>query len=245
MKKNFFICAVALVVLFTACNNDEDYDEVYYSIGTLSVDGDSNIKAIDSDLGNVINATNSPKTDLNDGDRAYVQYINLENVAGREDSVYNADFIYVDGILTKDIIEINERNADSIGNDKIYLDNAWFSKGYLNIEFSFWGDSQTHFINMVGDNSLFSTSKSANDKSATDTIYLELRHNAYNDYNRTIMSGLASFRLKSLPYVSTGQVFAIKYKGFDGIVKTKELVYELSSKEERTSTTVKNKSKIK
>ncbi|MFV0483707.1 MAG: hypothetical protein ACK5MG_06405 [Bacteroidales bacterium] len=246
MKKLFFILLAVSSVAFTACSDNDDNEDVYYSIGTVSVDDDSNINAINSDLGNVINANNTPRTDLDNGARAYVQYINLENVAGEESNVYSADFIYIDGILTKNIVEVNPENADSIGNDPINLSEVWFSDGYLNVEFSFLGDYQMHFINMVGDSALFASGGTTEPRGVPDTIYLELRHNAYDDFDRAVMSGLASFRLESLPfYVKTGQIFSVSYKDLDGIIRTKDIEYKLSSKEERMTTGSKNKNRDK
>ncbi|MFV0346306.1 MAG: hypothetical protein ACK5IQ_08705 [Bacteroidales bacterium] len=223
MKKLVFIFSMAVIALMSSCNNDDDYKDIYYSIGTLSVDSTGNIEYIYSDKANTINALNTPKTSLENGARAYVQFTDLENVSRADGNIYNANFIFVDDILTKNIIEINEMNADSIGHDNIDIRDVWFSEGYINFEFTFMGYAGTHMINLVGNSEVFSP----NVEIAPDVVNLELKQNAFGDSEATLMNGLVSFKLNSLPFnVAKGQKFEVSYESIDGIVKSVSVSYD-------------------
>ena len=63
---------------------------------------------------------------------------------------------------------------DSIGNDPINVQEAWFGGRYLNVEFRIPvkdGSKEKHFINLVQDDVV----------AHHDTVYVTLRHNAYGE----------------------------------------------------------------
>lgn len=123
------------------------------------------------------------------GQRVFV-YFNLlgEKMDGYD---YNAEIVYIQDILTKNIIPITEETADSIGDDKINITYAWFGGGHLNIEFQYLGTenaSKPHMINLV---------YNENSYSDPEYITLEFRHNAYEDSPYKLLSGIASFKMPS------------------------------------------------
>ena len=83
----------------------------------------------------------------------------------------------LDDVLTKvpvkqSFIHENEGvRQDSIGNDPINVQEAWFGGRYLNVEFRIPvkdGSKEKHFINLVQDDVV----------AHHDTVYVTLRHNA-------------------------------------------------------------------
>ena len=108
---------------------------------------------------------------------------------------YNVKLIQLENILTKDIIPLTEETADSIGNDRINATSLWITGNYLNIEHQFFHSNnpdKKHMLNLV----INETSTGENDK--PDHVNLEFRHNAYNDSQLTLGTGLASFKLDNI-----------------------------------------------
>ncbi len=52
---------------------------------------------------------------------------------------YNAKVQYIENILTKSVIPMDEQTTDSIGDDRINIVDMWLGGGYLNIEFQLFG----------------------------------------------------------------------------------------------------------
>ena len=91
-------------------------------------------------------------------------------------------------VLTKDIFEMNEAAEDSIGNDRINVESAWISGGYINIRFGYYASGmKSHFINLV------SYPQGSGDVPVTDAPYFELRHNDFNDGWNYWMEDYVSF----------------------------------------------------
>ena len=108
---------------------------------------------------------------------------------------YNVKLIQLENILTKDIIPLTEETADSIGNDRINATSLWITGNYLNIEHQFFHSNnpdKKHMLNLV----INEASTGENDK--PDYVNLEFRHNAYNDSQLTLGTGLASFKLDNI-----------------------------------------------
>ena len=93
------------------------------------------------------------------------------------------------------LLEDDPHRSDSIGHDLIRVVTAAFSGNYINIGFEYfrYENGQPHMINLVWDDT----------RPATDSVYLELRHNAMGEVEgngRYVVSdtGLASFRIADL-----------------------------------------------
>ena len=105
-----------------------------------------------------------------------------------------AEDLLHDGFVTL-YTRIGDYRGDSIGHDLIRVVTAAFSGNYINIGFEYfrYENGQPHMINLVWDDT----------RPATDSVYLELRHNAMGEVEgngRYVVSdtGLASFRIADL-----------------------------------------------
>ena len=73
---------------------------------------------------------------VKDGQRALFISIFLKKKEGYD---YNAKVQYIENILTKSVIPMDEQTTDSIGDDRINIVDMWLGGGYLNIEFQLFG----------------------------------------------------------------------------------------------------------
>ena len=193
MKKLFTIGLVAMmsILVFTGCDDDDEYYyDYWYSFGNIVMHSDdrSDGYSIQLDDGTmlVISTNHVPYVDVTDGERIYAQYSIIGTVndnvstAGKK---YMVDLYGLAEILEKLPIEQSEITTDgeiteaSIGNDPIYVTNAWFGSKYLNVEFTIYSSinsTTVHLINLVWDNTRVN-------ESGDNTVYLTLRHNGYTD----------------------------------------------------------------
>ena len=125
------------------------------------------------------------------GQRAIVYFDLLdEEVPGYD---YNALIYRIENILTKDIYHMPTEKEDSIGDDRINLNNVWISGNYVNVQYQFYYNAEsgkTHMLNLV-----------VNDSAplpADAPLPLEFRHNAYGDTPLQGGTGIVSFRLDSV-----------------------------------------------
>lgn len=161
MKKILALVFAALI--FAACNKDDTFLYNYSSIG--DVQGNT----IVSDNGVVYNVTASSAQEAYEN-QARVAF--LCNVLKKiSDTEFDIELLSWTRVLVKDYLnssEITDQNA--VGNDPIFLQEAWYSGKYLNIKFSYTmkKDSETiHYINLVLNN----------DKSSDTGLCFHLRHN--------------------------------------------------------------------
>lgn len=129
------------------------------------------------------------------GQRAIVYFDLLdEEVPGYD---YNALIYRIENILTKDIYHMPTEKEDSIGDDRINLNNVWISGNYVNVQYQFYYNAEsgkTHMLNLVVNEG----SDGTDDEEGYLT--LEFRHNAYYDEQRTPGKGLASFKLDNITH---------------------------------------------
>ena len=130
---------------------------------------------------------------LVEGQRAFV-YFNLldEKVDGYD---YNAQINHVENILTKDIYFMPAEKADSIGDDRININNMWITDNYLNIQYQLYhsnSNDKKHMLNLI----VNEASDGKNDKEGY--ITLEFRQNAYGDEPLMPGQGLVSFKLDKI-----------------------------------------------
>jgi len=126
-------------------------------------------------------------------------------------------------ILTKNIIELDYQNEDSIGNDPIKANAVWVGGDYLNVSFHFnYGGERPHLINLVGN------------KTSTEVkngiIELELRHNSFNSQAERLYEGFICFDLKPLRQNHADSVkLSVKVKQWSEQTdnNTKETIYDV------------------
>lgn len=121
-----------------------------------------------------------------EGERVLVNYTLLSDQMGDYDHYIRVNTI--SKVLLKTVIELNQQNQDSIGNNPVTLEDVWLSGKYLNVMFGYWGSGhKTHYINLVNNTTVAHP--------ADNCIYLELRHNANGDSALRHFHGLVSFDL--------------------------------------------------
>ncbi|MCD7972003.1 MAG: hypothetical protein LUG18_04950 [Candidatus Azobacteroides sp.] len=88
------------------------------------------------------------------------------------------------------ILLLTEENKEKVGNDPLEVESIWISGNYINFYFYIYGNTETHTLSLVYDpatNSLLS-----------DTLKLEIRHNAFNDFEAYRKKGIISFDIQEL-----------------------------------------------
>lgn len=195
-----FLLLFVTMPLLQSCQDDSDDNDLSsLTIGTVRIiEGkdyyfslDDNSKMYPSDTVRISNYT------LIEGQRAFV-YFNLldEKIDGYD---YNAKVNHIENILTKDIYSMPEEKADSIGDDRINITDMWIAGNYLNIQYQLYhgnNPDKKHMLNLV----VNETSDGKNDKEGYLT--LEFRHNANDDGQHSLGTGLVSFKLDKI----TGQL---------------------------------------
>ena len=196
--------------LFASCDKADGfgYDIVYNGFGEISrlaPNGYFEITRDDGTLLRVVEYGGTCRPTL--GERVFFKY-NILPGAGNYESCYSSDertvldvkvivfnTLYSAPIVRKSDLLEDEGRDKTIGDDPIRIVNAAFSGHYLNIGFEYFRipEGTPHRINLVWDNT----------RPATDSVYLELRHNAMGETEAAGVplvseTGLASFRLTDL-----------------------------------------------
>lgn len=188
MKKKAMAISILLmgILLFTpSC--DDNLGSFRISIATVVPEGDKaysllldNGKRLFPTAGDV---RYSPKYNQ----RVYVNYTLLSEKNGAND--YDVKINEIWNILTKQTIELNAQNKDSIGNDPLKARAVWVGGDYLNVSFLFnYGGVRPHAINLV--------KNTLSTKESSQAIDLELRHNSYNSAHTNLIEGFVCFDLK-------------------------------------------------
>lgn len=209
MKKLVLFILAGLVFIVTGCfDDDEGYslDKAWLGFGMVEqVSSDPLEYRITMDNGDVLlpvvagygrpwyyMGTNDPHSRLGTGDRILLNYTVIGDKAGTEgnNTQYYIRVNSVRKVLLKDVIDITEANADSIGNDPLIVKKAWKAGGLLNFEIKYWGRYEVHFINLV---------KEPGTLTADDQpVQLELRHNDNGDRQDIPYSAFVSFNLDNI-----------------------------------------------
>lgn len=208
MKKQKMTFVTLMLIFLTtpmlqSCLNDwnNDYNTLF-AIGTVEViEGkdyyfalDEGSKLYPSDTSYVHNYA------VVNGQRAFIYFSKLnEELPGYD---YNAQINHIENILTKDIYFMPAEKADSIGDDRINATDFWITGDYLNIKYQFYhsnDEEKKHMLNLV----VNEASTGENDK--PDYVNLEFRHNAYNDSQQQLGTGLASFKLHNIAGLLEGK----------------------------------------
>lgn len=191
MKK--FALLSLVVLLFVACDNDDDTSnlEQYVDIATVENPDQVTDFIFVLDDSTRIKTSNSliPYYRPKDGQRLIVNYSLLYKTPDSLGYAYKAQINDIYEILTKGIFNITPETQDSIGDDYVYIDRMWIANRFLNVEFVYPGYNKMHYINLVYDST----------KTYTDgKVHLEFRHNSNGDYPSYNKYGIVSFNLSSL-----------------------------------------------
>lgn len=196
MKKILCIAGMLAIGLsLQSCLDDGTYsgENLLFAVGTVEViEGQDYYFVLDE--GSKLYPSDTTAIhgyEVKDDQRAFVYFGLLdEELPGYE---YNAKLEHIENILTKDIIRMTPDMADSIGNDRIDVDNIWLTDDYVNIMYKIYHSNnpeKMHMLNLVVDETA---------EPATDGyVHLEFRHNAYDDSPLLSGPGIVSFKLDNV-----------------------------------------------
>jgi hypothetical protein len=214
MKKFLFALSVALIfgIGFTSClNDDQETTPVQYlEMGVVKIGGSEEIRVF-TDSGLLLEFVSYPtEFEFEEDSRVMVKYSVNEEGEEADEYDYLVDVYSIQEIRLKDIIELNDESRDTIGDDQIFIRDIWVSGAFLNIDFSFYGSGEVHYINVIKD-----PEEQTDDPSE---IYLEVRHNARGDEMKESSRGIMSLRLEPLQIEGLDKVELIfKNQGFYAI----------------------------
>lgn len=211
------ICISIIGTILQSCINNENYPELYPTMGTVNNLSDY---SINSDLyGDVIpknpDIIRSYEAD-SIGQRILVN-INFPNAEDKDSKVNISKEVTIYDlykVLTKKADDLrlnNNEDSESFGNDIIEITYASISNEHLNIEFNISGSNETipHRISL-----LLTENTQIDDEGLLE---VELRHNKNSDNGDKLYWGIASFTLSSIPEYSNANFkgFRIKYQSED------------------------------
>ncbi len=247
--KLIFTVWVALV-LFSACDdNDDNFEDVWLTTGTIVNSNDDFY--ILTDGGSVFSPTNlgSMADEYENGLRVLFNYSEAKEATDNADYDYYIKVVDIQEMLTKPVFKFTEETTpdiiDSIGHNPIHIVDTWITDDYLNVQFEYWAYNEIHFVNLVYDSEM--------PKTEEGEYLLELRHNANNDYYKDWSWGVASFNIEEFQDEAQDTVqFFIRSIGFDNEYEYNKVItyrYEnpesLSSQRNLKSTGIRDESLVK
>lgn len=216
MNIRYAIFACILGTVATSCIDNDNYPELYPTMGTVT---NLTSYSINSDSYGTLIPKNPDIISMYDADSigqrilVNINFPDSENKSSNEKSGKEVTIYELYKVLTKKADDLRLPEADAnvdFGNDAIEITSATISEEHLNIEFNIYGKNETipHRI------SLLLTEDSQIDDEGL--LEVELRHNNNNDNGNTVYWGIASFTLSSIPECSDEN-----FKGFKIIYNSK------------------------
>lgn len=204
--KNFAIFSLLIVLVFTmtGCNKDDGgNNSIYNALGIVRISGDSTIVILDNDQRMLVENTDELSSAPKNGIRILAYF----TISSKTDP--NVDLLIKlvswNQILFKPVVKLTAANSDSLGTDPIGISSVWVAKDYLNVSFNFYAFNGSHSFNLARVSG-----------TSTDTITVEIRHNANKDDQSNLYSGLMTFDLTSLRSATADSVVLdVKASGFD------------------------------
>ena len=208
------ICISILGTILQSCINNDNYPELYSTMGTVNNLSDY---SINSDLyGDVIpkNPDIIRSFDADSVGQRILVNINFPNAEDKDSKVNTGKEVTIYDlykVLTKKADDLrlnNDEDTESFGNDVIQITNVNIGNEHLNIEFNISGSNETipHRISL-----LLTENTQIDDEGLLE---VELRHNKNSDNGDKLYWGIASFTLSSIPEYSDANFkgFRIKYQ---------------------------------
>lgn len=215
MKKIIFIISIFLIgiiLILPSCDdNSRSLGNFRISIATVIPEGENTYSLLLDNGKLLFPAAGDVRYPATYNQRAFVNYTILSDKRDGYDHFVKVNDIW--NILTKEAIELNEQNQDSIGNDPVKANAVWVGGDYLNISFMFnYGGIRPHAINLV--------QKTLSSEATSDAIDLEFRHNSYNSTQPRLYEGFVCFDLKPFRADDADSVkFSVKVKEWNREVK--------------------------
>lgn len=185
MKYRLYLLIICFLTVLTSCLKDTD--TIWFSYGTYYETNEINegfVVRLDNGSTLIPSTVWYVEPEVKDSTRVHVSYA-IKNEF--ENEIIGKD-LSVASILTKEIIQLDSLNEDSIGNDPVIINEMWFSENHVNIIFSFYRYANIqHYINLV---------KPINSAFTEDNrLILEFRHNANNDNQDYLQQAMVSFNM--------------------------------------------------
>lgn len=205
------LLAMAMTILFTSCDNDDDYyvvcpTDLPTAVVTVKPLGDTFILQLDDST--VLKPVNMVKSPFGEKEvRALVNY-NVEKKSQREQDVH---INWMDSIRTKLPVEtLGEKDKETYGEDPLEIVNDWVTvaeDGYLTLRVrTRWGNAKVHFLNLV---------TGTNPENPYDLV---LRQDAKGDTTGYMNDALIAFNLRKLMEGAEGDKvkFTLHWKSYSG-----------------------------
>lgn len=195
----FIFISAMLGIFITSCMDDNNETKARYAEMGVTRTGPDDEPLVITDSESTLQLLDYPSSfDFDESERVLLRYSVDEE--GTESDLYDylVDVYSIQDIITKDILELNEENRDTIGTDRIIINDIWISAGYLNIDFAFDGDDLVHYINVVKD--------PGEQPDDSTEIKLQVRHDARDDNMIQRYRGLMSFYLEPLQIEDEGEL---------------------------------------
>lgn len=219
MKKRILYLTASLfyslsALLFHSC--EDDYTPTYENYGLVHKKASQSL-SISLDNGKLLYPKESwvnPEY-LTDSMRLFLHF----NILEETDSCTHIRMTYADSVLTKPILQYDNTESDSIGNDPVKITKAWITHGFINLEFIFAGgehlsNQNAHLVNLV------------QYPSGNNQLILEFHHNDFQDSRDRVYFGTVSFPLTSLTGKPTPPfTLQIKFKDSSLTTNTIELTH--------------------
>lgn len=123
-------CMASVIVFMSSCS-DDDNNVIYRSAKCASLGLVDNSGNIQTDMGNtLILDERSSKYEFNEGERIFLNGHILEK---KDENTFRIHIIQYKQLLTKDFIHSSDISEESLGNDPVNVEKAWFGGGYLNM----------------------------------------------------------------------------------------------------------------
>ncbi|MCU4176203.1 hypothetical protein [Carboxylicivirga sp. N1Y90] len=216
MRKIGYGLLIAFLAMGTfSCNDDSDnysLSDMWITIGNIEDDPDNKLITTDGGTKLFVSAPAGLDHGFELGDRLFINFTILADGKEGEDIDHYIKLNGYNEILTKEIVELSDDNAEEIGHDPIWFrnqsDDVYIANHFLNVDFMYEGAPWiTHFINLVSD--------VENPTNEDGIPVLEIRHNANDDeYTNPPLRAFVSFDLKQLQEPGKTEVsFIVKSKG--------------------------------
>ena len=200
------IAAVGTMV-FSACDTSTDGENFYVSYG--EVVGTSEAYTIKTDAGNTLHIVENllPTFPVEDGMRVRVNF----TIQEQSGSDLNVRLNAIEKVLSKEPVyssQLTPEELEELGNDPIYVENAWFGGKYLNIDFAVlrFDPQLAHFINLYVDE----------EGSDENNVVVVLKHNAYGDPTTSLAFGRVSFDISKLvPEGKSSILVTLRWRNYD------------------------------
>ncbi len=226
MRKNLFLLLGLLSFLVVSCEFDDE-DPVYYSYSLGVVKGNTASEfMIQTDSKHLLKPVAYPNNyTIKNGTRVFVQYVIEKEIKDEQIAYdYEVKIVGIDNILTKNIKIADNVLRDTIANDPVSISFLSTANDYLTVEFSFFGNSKTHYFDLVYDDK---------NQKKEGYVTLDFHHDKNEDFQTTNYGGIVCFPIGQFQVEDQDSVkILFTSKKMDGTPFEKELVYKYIIEEE-------------